>query len=1622
MEVPEEGRERYGIAAAVSWMRARTRVLAKKRQQGVGFVSLDDDSDEDGISMSDAESSEKNEVNQVLSVHEQASMLARQDLQVSSGRSVEERELCKVWCVLKERRIQMAEGSRDGDADSAADGDTKPAEDGEAEQELGTWMTTEEEEDIYRDVEDSGETNVLVAFLQRSRMFRKTPASQLRWLADRLLPEEVDPCVQQASTDVKRLEVPDPGPGAGNDQSGAAGSFSSRLLQQARELGAVARSSPQLQCRAVLRVLVRGTVSWPGAEGLIYPGALIVDFGPFLPSWYSWRPNSKDPTMLSKSFMARAEIDQEFIDRLGAPFALAAERAASFFIATKSPTLRSVSDVAMMVQYLRHVPMLSQMSSETLEAVAFALELRDVQQNEVLTSHGEHPTAMLLSLSSVVSAWRRMPEGKVTSVHARLSEEAILRARGVLQGFESPPKRLSVSPRKSQSRGREFWICVDVTDKDDVVPHSEWAMAASCPCNVSLVAMRRGKAFSLSKADYQRHVQHHRVGIVLEVMAFLGRVLTPPDVLSQDLWWLEETPLARSPILRALPRDVRQRILCSGALRKLPSRSWLCREDDTLHACYLLISGELELSLPGTEQERRRLLPGVVFGDKMLCIESPEPGWASRYCAGGEDCWLYEVSRQSFEAALQLSEVTDPRVPEIEKALQIPFGARTFTQLQLLSSFLERQAQFSAVDAFARLEVSEFAELRKMSAGEAIPFSLQCSCCILHGKVSVLVREGDQQVHVCSLSAGSWLGEEFGMSGEFSILAARDCSLFWLDRSHLPQGRGSIIAIGGDKATDRASTDRGRAIQTLRFKAPEQRSPEDVALLAKLFHGNKFFDEQEESVLREICRSMSYVEVRRHQVIIKQGDVADMCYILLKGAVGIWVSRQDELNEEEDAKEEPEIPARTKEDEQDASPKTTKSMPQPAEKETEVEPSSVHATRKLQKAAVKLLVARRAVDDPAPQGINEDPNSEVDPATGGPIHATQVKELKEGDCFGETGLLHGARRNASIVAAEECQLGCISKALFESKLRAAYLAKEQARVNFLRDHLPRTLNGVDHAQVLGGFFSEQQVRRGHVLCVAGKPCERLTIIRDGLYKVRTSREGRAQEVGEIGRGQIIGLSTIGGMDVEPFTIVCASPEVAVFRMDLTDARNRIPTDLREAMATFGLQMVARMQRRADFLKAALSPSGDSIQVLTGLEDAEGRRSLSPKTLASRPKTRSQGHDAVPATARARTAPSAPKGEVHDAPHRRQLTRLMERQQREWEDLVITKPSQWSPNIVAEKQKEKERLKRQLHSRNIKTDRLLKENSTWQHERHLLLTRPDLCEKATCRRTSGEIKGGIFIPGAVRLGSNLPQPPQPEVLKATPKSTTPPPLQRVMVVAVSPSLRPPYLCEDDDNPDAFLCCRPMPVRPQVPSPSARARAGSTECDDGPGPESADVQEHTSMRDLNPFFVLHEQQYSVEEAQAEEAPMLLSAKASPKHQSADASMEESNEVIRPPCDTTRRPRPRAEPRGVATQRRPKLVRFRKGLCDVAMQQKLPSSHDGQQQIVLRKHYDPEASSVRFGAEEILLLESRNAEEEAWQRNLLEMHIEGRSSSSPVTPTTPGSVGLLRAEIGAAQDVAA
>ena len=190
---------------------------------------------------------------------------------------------------------------------------------------------------------------------------------------------------------------------------------------------------------------------------------------------------------------------------------------------------------------------------------------------------------------------------------------------------------------------------------------------------------------------------------------------------------------------------------------------------------------------------------------------------------------------------------------------------------------------------------------------------------------------------------------------------------------------------------------------------------------------------------------------------------------------------------------------------------------------------------------------------------------------------------------------------------------------------------------------------------------------------------------------------------------------------------------------------------------------------------------------------------------------------------------------------------------EWEDLATSNTLQWSPTLISDKQKEKERLTRLVHARNIKTDRLLRENATWQHEKHLALTRPDLQERTSCRKTSGMISCGLFIPGKVqssvatesmstskfrpkrqgRLNSVwFPSAPPHEVLRPVSRSFQAEEdatqiasnLKRTMAVPISPPLRPPDLA---DETDAVLWCSPMqaqepsrfgicPVEPTLPN--------------------------------------------------------------------------------------------------------------------------------------------------------------------------------------------------------------
>ena len=613
---------------------------------------------------------------------------------------------------------------------------------------------------------------------------------------------------------------------------------------------------------------------------------------------------------------------------------------------------------------------------------------------------------------------------------------------------------------------------------------------------------------------------------------------------------------------------------------------------------------------------------------------------------------MIEVPKEAFQSEVEEYQENAEKTRrdrsellDLEEALQMPSNARSFQQLQLISSVLEKQPLYGALDSYVRLEVCQWATLRLLGFDEDILLDSQRSCYLLQGELSVRVGLGDQQIEIFTAPTGVFLGEESGMSGDLTLHPVEEARLLWLDKSLLPhQLQGKLTVQTDDKGVDKSSLDRNSAIQTLKFKAPEQRSSEDITLLVKLMRrNNKFFTEQEDSVLREICRAMSYMEMSKHSVIMKQGDVADMCYVMLRGSAGVWVRPTD--------------PTESRHDETHPAKSHTEDEAREAEHKDSSGPSeeAQSATKRFQKAAGKLLT--KAVlslnfqespgdDNMASDALeSEEDEFAVDPSTGGLSNATKVKEIHVGACFGETGLLHGARRNASIIAAEHCQLGAISKALFERELRTAYLAREQKRVNFLREYLPRTSATEGAAQALGGFFNEYQARRGHVICVAGKACERLMIIRNGLCKVRVRQDGLFQDVGEIGKGQWIGLTTLGGFEVEPFTVVCTS-EVVLLRMDATDARTRMSSELREAVVNLGAQMHCRMQRRADLLRTAfdsMAEAANHVEALRSLSP-EPREMKDPKNWAiESPKLR-------------------PRGAPED-PHRRQLQRLLEKQQR-----------------------------------------------------------------------------------------------------------------------------------------------------------------------------------------------------------------------------------------------------------------------------------------------------------------------------------------------------------------------
>lgn len=941
----------------------------------------------------------------------------------------------------------------------------------------------------------------------------------------------------------------------------------------------------------ILRIFIDGQAEWRSQRGRgqkVDVGDLLVDLSQLLPGSWHWPSDVTAPHALTPVIVAKVPMDIEFTDRLGGQLQSIADKAGAMIAATRDPARRKVSEVQVIARILKNQHMFQNLPNEAMNAVARSIKLRHLKRGEVLALEG-HPTSdLLLSLTSVVTAWRSVPRGCALAAQGRINQASLDRATAAIEkaAKRSPSEGDSSSAsehRKMKTSVAPVQACVGVVLDDSVVKQTEWALGAALNAMASLVVHRSGKALCLSKTDYQRHVLSHRSEFaVQEAIEFLAVSLPRSCRSAADMAWFKETTLARCQTIRSLPPRVRLRLLHRSRLKSLAGQERLCQKGTLQDSCFMLLNGELLSDCVG----QTPLKAGAVLGEWVMAQGNAEELWSAGLRAGDEGCCLLEVSRIAFQASAAHLNNAEPFgvVSEIEGVLASPPGKRSLPQLQFLCKVLERHTQYAKLDTYAQLELCQWASHRSLAAGEAVGATANCLCAILSGEIGVMGQRDGSELLILALPEWTFFGEEVGTPDDCLLRATKETSLFYLDLQQTPHA--ATKPKPGDKAAA-AAMERNRAIHALKFKAPHERTSEEVGLLKRLVQNNAFYSQLDDVVREEVCRSITYVEFQAHEPIIKQGDIADVCYIMLKGSAGIWIDtapKQEQGNTTEEKKDVKDVRTLSK-----VTRQFTRAI-SPKSGSGSFRPGSIKGGRQ---SPSSILLEEPAAD--------EEKTFEIDPETGGPVGAKQVVTLEDGACFGEAGLIKDERRNASIVAKGVCQLGAISKAVFKQILEAAFLEQEQKRVVFIRGCLPKTVSTVDHAQALAGFFSSAQASRGNALCEAGKACERLLLVQEGSCKIFWRREGRApQEIGEVGTGQFIGLAThVLGDGVEPYSVVCHSTQVKFLRIEANDVRSRLSKELKELLAEVGRQHLDRLQSRVKFLQGAFGQSkkDGSVQVL-----------------------------------------------------------------------------------------------------------------------------------------------------------------------------------------------------------------------------------------------------------------------------------------------------------------------------------------------------------------------------------------------------------------------------------------
>ena len=193
-----------------------------------------------------------------------------------------------------------------------------------------------------------------------------------------------------------------------------------------------------------------------------------------------------------------------------------------------------------------------------------------------------------------------------------------------------------------------------------------------------------------------------------------------------------------------------------------------------------------------------------------------------------------------------------------------------------------------------------------------------------------------------------------------------------------------------------------------------------------------------------------------------------------------------------------------------------------------------------------------------------------------------IRVLSKGASFGETALLKGEPRNATVISVEPTELMVVLKDDYDRIIKKVEAEKLKENLDFLsRVSIVGKMPVVELTK-LSYFLQTEVIHINACPVVKGQCTEGLYIIAGGAFKVVTDdphRPGQVIEISILGPGEMFGLSAVSN-EAEAFTVKSTSHS-EVYILQCTDIPGALSWEYQQKIKTFQRQQTKWQMSRVN---------------------------------------------------------------------------------------------------------------------------------------------------------------------------------------------------------------------------------------------------------------------------------------------------------------------------------------------------------------------------------------------------------------------------------------------------------